>query len=440
MHVLVSFLQVYNGGLFFLLLSRHRANGVVCILMASGEPTKKKRRKSGAGLGAELTPLRKLMAAEKRKPKNTESLESLGFHDVLEVTEMSEEKVVARLEEHFTRVALSILEGKSAQYTFPSRDRKNQKYIHELNRLVLDVKNIKTRHFAHVSETRKTAIMTRVMDIVYHVLKKGIHVTKRDLFYSDVNLFQKQEHSDPMLDDVATMLGCTRSSLHVIASEKGVVIGNLRFVEAGDEIDCTKMGVGAKGIPPHLDKVTNIRSEAEFILVVEKDAAFMRLAEDRFYNEHKCIIITAKGQPDVASRMFLRRLKEELRIPVLALVDSDPSGLKILSVYMSGSMNMSYDSASLTTPDIKWLGVLPSDLDKYNIPQECRIPMTDRDIDTCKQLLNEDFVTQNPKWVKELKLMMKTKEKAEIQALSSFGFQYLTKDYLPRKLREGDWA
>jgi len=37
-------------------------------------------------------------------------------------------------------------------------------------------------------------------------------------------------------------------------------------------------------------------------------------------------------------------------------------------------------------------------------------------------------------------VMMKKKEKAEIQALSSFGFQYLTKDYLPRKLREGDWA
>ena len=43
-------------------------------------------------------------------------------------------------------------------------------------------------------------------------------------------------------------------------------------------------------------------SDALFILLVEKDAAFMRLAEDRFYNTFPCIIITAKGQPDVASR------------------------------------------------------------------------------------------------------------------------------------------
>ena len=35
--------------------------------------------------------------------------------------------------------------------------------------------------------------------------------------------------------------------------------------------------------------------------------------------------------------------------------------------------------------------------------------------------------------------MVKTKVKAEIQALSSFGFQYLTQTYLPRKLKEGDW-
>ena len=132
------------------------------------------------------------------------------------------------------------------------------------------------------------------------------------------------------------MLGCTRSSLHVVASEKGVVVGRLSFREDGDPIDCSRMGVGGKAIPPNVDKVTDIASDALFILLVEKDAAFMRLAEDRFYQKFPCIILTAKGQPDVASRLFLRRLRDVLRIPVLALVDSDPYGLKILSVYMKG--------------------------------------------------------------------------------------------------------
>ena len=124
---------------------------------------------------------------------------------------------------------------------------------------------------------------------------------------------------------------------------------------------------------------------------------------------------------------------------MLGLVDSDPYGLKILSVYMSGSKNMSYDSASLTTKGIKWLGVRPSDLDRYNIPEQCRLAMTENDIKTGKAMLQEDWVQKNPEWVKELSLMIRTKKKAEIQALSSFGFQYLTQVYLPQKIKRGDW-
>lgn len=53
--------------------------------------------------------------------------------------------------------------------------------------------------------------------------------------------------------------------------------------------------------------------------------------------------------------------------------------------------------------------------------------------------MEEDFIKANPEWVKELEIMTQTKVKAEIQALSSFGFQYLSQVYLPLKLQEGDW-
>ena len=41
----------------------------------------------------------------------------------------------------------------------------------------------------------------------------------------------------------------------VVASEKGVVVGRLQFTEDGDPIDCQRMGVGGKAIPPNVDKV-----------------------------------------------------------------------------------------------------------------------------------------------------------------------------------------
>ena len=46
-------------------------------------------------------------------------------------------------------------------------------------------------------------------------------------------------------------------------------------------------------------------------------------------------------EPALAPRLFLRKLRMELKIPVLALVDSDPYGLKILAVYMKGAAHLS---------------------------------------------------------------------------------------------------
>jgi len=283
------------------------------------------------------------------------------------------------------------------------------------------------------------------MQLLHAVLSKRIHITKRDLFYTDVKLFVEQGESDVVLDDVATMIGCTRSNLHVVASDKGLVVGRIQFEEDGDPIDCTRMGVGGKAIPPYIDKIENIRSDAEFVLLVEKEAAYMRLAvsssletksnyeqwincclitvilqEDRFYHKYPCIVITAKGQPDVATRMFLSRITTELKIPVLGLVDSDPYGLKILSVYMSGSKNMSYDSASLTTPDIMWLGLRPSDLNKYDLPDQCRLDMTENDIKTGQELMKEDFIMKNPKWMKELEIMVSQGNVSRITTRSNF--------------------
>lgn len=50
----------------------------------------------------------------------------------------------------------------------------------------------------------------------------------------------------------------------VVASEKGVVVGRLTFTEDGDAIDCSKMGVGGKAIPPNIDKVTFMTKAREF--------------------------------------------------------------------------------------------------------------------------------------------------------------------------------
>ncbi|KAI8556430.1 hypothetical protein RHMOL_Rhmol05G0252800 [Rhododendron molle] len=406
--------------------------------------TKSKPHKKNLNSDAAILKTLKTLLANEQTQASTSNSKPLTLSDLSlsstcrEVADLPLSSVQSNIETLILSLARSILSGRGFSFSVPSRSAANQLYVPQLDRIVLKDK-ASLRPYAAVSTVRKTTITTRILQLIHQLSLKNIHVTKRDLFYTDVKLFQDQTQSDAVLDDVSCILGCTRSSLNVVAAEKGVVVGRLIFSDNGDMIDCTKMGMGGKAIPPNIDRVGDMQSDALFILLVEKDAAYMRLAEDRFYNRFPCIIVTAKGQPDVATRLFLRKMKMELKLPVLALVDSDPYGLKILSVYGCGSKNMSYDSANLTTPDIKWLGVRPSDLDKYKIPEQCRLPMTEQDIKTGKDLLEEDFVKKNPGWVEELTLMVKTKQKAEIQALSSFGFQYLSEVYLPLKLQQKDW-
>ncbi len=92
------------------------------------------------------------------------------------------------------------------------------------------------------------------------------------------------------------MLQVTRSSMNVTASAKGNVVGHIEFEEQGNYKDCTKQGNSVQ-ISPNIDDYTKMQSDAEFVLVIEKDAVFNRLSEDKFYNYVPSILVTAKGQP-----------------------------------------------------------------------------------------------------------------------------------------------
>ncbi|MFX1566188.1 MAG: hypothetical protein ACFFCH_09370 [Promethearchaeota archaeon] len=309
----------------------------------------------------------------------------------------------------------------------------------EENDLLLLGEKTTIRSLGSLRTAKDVTRLIRVLEIVHELLEKNIHATKREIFYNDVKLFENQRQSDTTIDDIGPLLGTNRESTHIVASAKGTVLGRLVLEDSGDRINCTQLGTGGWSITPFLDRVEIIESDAEFLLIVEKDAAMLRLSEVKWWNKYPCILLTAKGSPDIASRIFARRLAKDLKLPAFTLVDADPFGHYIHSVYLRGSKRLSYESPFLATPNLKLLGVLGRDLDQYNIPRECRLRMTPEDIKRAKAVMEEPFVAQNPKWVADIRLMVKRKEKAEIQALSSHGFEFLADTYLPTKLETGDW-
>ncbi|MDH4214429.1 MAG: helix-hairpin-helix domain-containing protein [Candidatus Thorarchaeota archaeon] len=377
-----------------------------------------------------------IAAEERAKEPKVEGAE--GPAETVEVINLTADDTTERLVEAALDILNETMTTGRPAFEIPSRSGDNIVWDEVRDLLLLGMRTISRPYhsLASVVDATRTA---RVMEIVYNLLKANLHATKREVYYSDVNLFRDQKYSDKIVEDVASMLQTTRDSVHIVASARGSAMGRVTIRDGGDLIDLTKMGTGGWAVTPFLDQLEIVESDAEFILLSEKDAAVMRLAEAKYWNRQPCIVITGKGSGDIATRAFLKMLVKELEIPAFALVDSDPYGHYIYSVFLRGSKRLSYESPFIATPELKLLGVLTRDLDEYKIPKAVRIPMTPADVKRVKDMLKEPFVQQNKPWVEDLQLMLKMKEKAEIQAFASHSFQYLTDEYLPRKLNTGDW-
>jgi DNA topoisomerase VI subunit A len=121
---------------------------------------------------------------------------------------------------------------------------------------------------------------------------------------------------------------------------------------------------------------------------------------------------------------------------VLALVDGDIDGFEILTVYGKGSKQMAYNGESLITPNILWLGVRPSDSKNYDIPEKCMKSLSDKELKYLGRLVKKPRVREHDGWMKELNIMLKTKQKIDIQATN---VKWLVETYLPTKLKSSDW-
>ncbi|MGH0177580.1 UNVERIFIED_CONTAM: hypothetical protein FKN15_075471 [Acipenser sinensis] len=144
-----------------------------------------------------------------------------------------------------------------------------------------------------------------------------------------------------------------------------------------------------------------------------------------------------KGVPDLNTRLMVRKLWDSLHIPIFALVDADPHVL--FCQYIFSWQSMSFDARSLTVPAVMWLGLLPSDLERLNVPKEVLIPLTKRDLSKLKSLQKRPYMSCQPHWNKEMEIMVKCNMKAELQSLTALAPDYLTRVYLPNKLQFGGW-
>ncbi|XP_050008875.1 meiotic recombination protein SPO11 isoform X4 [Alexandromys fortis] len=283
---------------------------------------------------------------------------------------------------------------------------------------------------------KKFALILKILSMIYKLVQSNTYATKRDIYYTDSQLFGNQAAVDNIIDDISCMLKVPRRSLHVLSTSKGLVAGNLRYMEEdGTRVQCT-CSATATAVPSNIQGIRN----AKFLLIVEKDATFQRLLDDNFCSRMSpCIMVTGKGIPDLNTRLLVKKLWDTFHLPVFTLVDADPHGMEIMCIYKYGSLSMSFEAHSLTVPAIRWLGLLPSDIKRLNIPKDSLIPLTKHDHMKLDSILRRPYISCQPFWRKEMEMMADSKMKAEIQALTFLSSDYLSRVYLPNKLRFGGW-
>ena len=352
---------------------------------------------------------------------------------------------VKKLSELGKKIVDEISKGQNPSIEIPIRSLSNINFDESAKTLHLGEK-VSKRYFFNLAHSRKFMQTVMVAAFCKSLVEEGIHTSIRDMYYNlkhtiagtKENTFDEQSESDPIIVDLEVSLDLLRENLHLTTDRKGVVAGKVKIRDRGDIIDWSKLGSGGWSIPATVNEIEFRDVDAEFVLVVEKNAGFERLHEDKFWEKHKSIIIGTGGQASRGTRLLIQRLNKELGLPVYVMTDADSYGWYIYSVIKFGSMNLAHISDRIATPKAKFIGVTLSDIFHYGI-EKLSINAKDIDIKRAKELMKYEWFAKSKKWQKEFKLMVTKKVKAELEILSSKGLKFMTQQYLPEKLETGDF-
>ncbi|MCA9254589.1 MAG: hypothetical protein KDA33_03085, partial [Phycisphaerales bacterium] len=172
------------------------------------------------------------------------------------------------------------------------------------------------------------------------------------------------------------------------------------------------------------------------VLHVEKDTVWQRFNEDRFWETHNCILTHGSGQPPRGVRRLLHRMHNELKLPVYCLLDNDPWGYYIYSVIKQGSINLAFESGRMAVPDAKFIGVRSRDYEEFDLSDDVKIAIDDKDIKRSKQILAYPWFKGKKPWEKEIADMLKHGFKMEVEALLTKSITFVTDEYVPQKLKQ----
>jgi DNA topoisomerase-6 subunit A len=297
----------------------------------------------------------------------------------------------------------------------------------------------------NVSSVQKISRAIFLLEILLNNLKGGLVNTKRELYYICKGLiksnilykpldFDSQNESDSVVDFICDMLEVYREEFNCFANDRGGQTYSKNLVVTETLPDKTKavVDLSSLGTTPFQPKnkpqqfQLKKKGKLDFCLVVESEGTANTLVANGMTKRHNCIIMGAQGVPSNAVRGWCRTIQNQLKVPIFFYGDLDAYTLQnIYRTLKAGSAASLIRNADFSAPEVYFLGLLPEDVEKYNL--HCYEVSTKdasemRSIKKARDALKNDPFFQdkkNKKLARILKWLISEKKRCEQQSVFS---------------------
>lgn len=295
----------------------------------------------------------------------------------------------------------------------------------------------------NVSSVQKMSRAVFMLEILLRNLEVGAVNTKRELYYiakgevkHNPHLrpldFQEQDESDSVIDFIGEMLEVYREELNCFANDRGGQTYSQQLVvtetlpDGGKAVvDLSTLGTTPfqpKNRPQSLQ--LKAKKKIDFCLIVESEGTANTLVSNGFTRRNNCILMGAQGVPSNGVRGWCKLIQDQLKVPMYFFGDLDAYTMQnIYRTLKAGSAASLIRNSDFSAPDVRFLGVLPEDIKKYDL-HDYGVKENDvseaRALKKAKDALENDPFFQdkkNKKLADILRWLLKNKRRCEQQAL-----------------------
>lgn len=298
----------------------------------------------------------------------------------------------------------------------------------------------------NVSSVQKMARTIFMLEILLGNLKSGAVNTKRELYYISKGLvrsnsdykpldFDDQPESDSIIDFICDMLEIYREEINCFANDRGgqTYSKNLVVTETLSDGSTAVVDLGTLGTTPFQPKnkpqqfrLKPKKGKIDFCLVVESEGTANTLVANGMHIRHNCIVIGAQGVPSNGVRGWCKTIQDQLKIPIYFYGDLDAYTLQnIFRTLKAGSAASLIRNSDFSAPEVRFLGVLPEDVKKYDL---LCYSVNERDVAEARSLKKAKDALENDPFFQDkknkdladiLRWLVKEKKRCEQQAVFS---------------------